>query len=47
VASVSVPPALDGAFGRIRAVRLAPDGTLFVSTSNGSDDKVLRIRPNG
>lgn len=45
VASVAVPKALDGAFGRIRAVRLAPDGALFVSTSNGSDDKVLRVDP--
>lgn len=46
VASVSVPTALDGAFGRIRAVRVAPDGALFVSTSNGSDDKVLRVDPS-
>lgn len=45
VASVAVPQALDGAFGRLRAVRLAPDGTLFVSTSNGSDDKILRVSP--
>ena len=45
VASVAVPQALDGAFGRLRAVRLSPDGALFVSTSNGSDDKVLRIDP--
>ena len=45
VASVAVPQPLDGAFGRLRAVRLAPDGTLFVSTSNGSDDKILRVDP--
>jgi glucose/arabinose dehydrogenase len=45
VAQVSVPPPLDGAFGRIRAVRTGPDGALFVSTSNGSDDRVLRIDP--
>ncbi len=45
VASVSVPQALDGAFGRLRAVRSGPDGALFVSTSNGSDDKILRIDP--
>ena len=32
-------------FGRLRAVRLAPDGSLFVSTSNGDDDKVLRVDP--
>jgi glucose/arabinose dehydrogenase len=45
VTAVSVPAALDGVFGRLRAVRLAPDGALLVSTSNGSDDKVLRIAP--
>jgi aldose sugar dehydrogenase len=45
VAQVRVPAPLDGQFGRLRAVRLAPDGALFVSTSNGDDDKVLRIDP--
>jgi glucose/arabinose dehydrogenase len=45
VARVSVPAPLDGAFGRIRAVRSAPDGALLVSTSNGTDDKVLRVDP--
>jgi glucose/arabinose dehydrogenase len=45
VAQVSVPAQLDGAYGRIRAVRLGPDGALFVSTSNGGDDRVLRIEP--
>jgi glucose/arabinose dehydrogenase len=45
VSQVRVPASLDGQFGRLRAVRLAPDGALFVSTSNGDDDKVLRIDP--
>ena len=45
VAKVGVPAPLDGTFGRLRAVRQAPDGSLFVSTSNGDDDKVLRIDP--
>jgi len=45
VASVGVPPAFDGAFGRLRAVRTGPDGSLYVSTSNGGDDQVLRIDP--
>jgi aldose sugar dehydrogenase len=45
VAKVTVPAPLDGAFGRLRAVRGAPDGALFVSTSNGTDDRVLRIDP--
>ena len=34
---------LEGAL--LRAVRTGPDGALFVSTSNGDDDKVLRIDP--
>jgi glucose/arabinose dehydrogenase len=45
VSQVRVPAPLDGQFGRLRAVRLAPDGALFVSTSNGDDDRVLRIDP--
>jgi aldose sugar dehydrogenase len=45
VAAVSVPAPLDGDYGRIRAVRSGPDGALFVSTSNGTDDQVLRIDP--
>jgi aldose sugar dehydrogenase len=45
VSQVRVPAPLDGQFGRLRAVRLAPDGALFVSTSNGDDDKVLRVDP--
>ena len=45
VATVSVPAPLDGTYGRLRAVRTGPDGALFLSTSNGSDDKILRIDP--
>ncbi len=45
VTEVSVPAPLDDTFGRLRAVRLGPDGALFVTTSNGEDDKVLRIDP--
>jgi glucose/arabinose dehydrogenase len=26
-------------------VRLAPDGALIVTTSNGTDDKILRVTP--
>jgi aldose sugar dehydrogenase len=33
-------------YGRLRAVTPGPNGALYVSTSNGSDDKVLRILPN-
>jgi glucose/arabinose dehydrogenase len=45
VAQVGVPAQLDGTHGRIRAVRLGPDGALFVSTSNGEDDQILRVDP--
>ncbi|HWM57893.1 MAG TPA: PQQ-dependent sugar dehydrogenase [Pseudonocardia sp.] len=45
VTQVGIPAPLDGEFGRLRAVRTAPDGALFVSTSNGDDDKVLRVDP--
>lgn len=45
VASVGIPPGLDGSYGRLRGVRTGPDGALFVTTSNGDDDQVLRIDP--
>jgi glucose/arabinose dehydrogenase len=34
---------LDGRFGRLRAVAIGPDGALYVSTSNGTDDRILRV----
>ena len=34
---------LDGRFGRLRAVVIGPDGALYVSTTNGGDDRVLRV----
>ena len=40
-------PQLEDTFGRLRAVRPGPDGALYVTTSNGSDDKVLRVAPAG
>ncbi|HEV8535143.1 MAG TPA: PQQ-dependent sugar dehydrogenase [Candidatus Limnocylindria bacterium] len=35
----------DGTYGRIRTVRLGPDGSLYLTTSNGSADRVVRITP--
>ena len=32
-------------YGRIRAVQLGPDGALWFTTSNGTDDKIVRITP--
>ena len=45
VTEVGQLPQLDGDYGRLRAVRLGDDGALYVTTSNGDDDKVLRIAP--
>lgn len=35
-----------GAYGRLRAVRLGPDGNLYVGTSNGEGDRIIRITPS-
>jgi glucose/arabinose dehydrogenase len=47
VTQVGQLPELDGNYGRLRAVRPGPDGTLYVTTSNGEDDMVLRVAPAG
>ena len=36
---------LNGTYGRLRTPMMGPDGALFVTTSNGSDDKILRVEP--
>jgi glucose/arabinose dehydrogenase len=35
----------NGTYGRIRTVRQGPDGSLYLTTSNGSGDFVIRITP--
>lgn len=45
VTEVGQLPELDDKYGRLRAVRPGRDGELYVTTSNGEDDKVLRISP--
>ena len=45
VEEVAVPEETDGPFGRLRAARLGPDGALYVTTTNGDDDQLLRITP--
>jgi glucose/arabinose dehydrogenase len=45
LAEVSVPEETDGPYGRLRAARMGPDGALYVTTTNGDDDKLLRISP--
>ncbi|NHN56442.1 PQQ-dependent sugar dehydrogenase [Calidifontibacter sp. DB0510] len=44
---VAVPAETNGTYGRLRAARTGPDGALYVTTSNGTDDKILRITPAG
>ncbi len=44
VASVTRLAAAQG-HGRIRAVQLGPDGALYFTTSNGTNDEIVRIRP--
>ena len=41
---VSTPAALQG-YGRLRSVTALPNGDLLVTTSNGSDDRILRVSP--
>lgn len=41
----ATPSELAGTYGRLRGVRRGPDGALYVTTSNGSDDKILRVAP--
>lgn len=36
---------LEGEYGRMRHVTQAPDGSLWVLTSNGQDDGIIRIAP--
>jgi glucose/arabinose dehydrogenase len=45
ITDVTLPTEFDDTYGRLRAVRTAPDGALYVTTSDGSDDEVLRITP--
>ncbi len=45
LANVSVPKATNGPYGRLRAARMGPDGALYVTTTNGDDDKLLRVSP--
>jgi glucose/arabinose dehydrogenase len=46
VSDVEIPAALDGDSGRLRGVYAVPGGPLLVTTSNGDDDRILRIDPS-
>ncbi|GLY52681.1 PQQ-dependent sugar dehydrogenase [Lentzea sp. NBRC 102530] len=43
VQNVAIPDELNDKYGRLRAARTAPDGSLYVTTSNGTDDKLLKL----
>ncbi|NKE61303.1 PQQ-dependent sugar dehydrogenase [Lentzea sp. PSKA42] len=43
VQNVSIPDELNDRYGRLRAARTAQDGSLYITTSNGTDDKLLRL----
>jgi len=36
---------LDQKYGRLRSVVQGPDGALYVTTSNGSGDRIVRLAP--
>ncbi|MGI9603658.1 MAG: PQQ-dependent sugar dehydrogenase [Acidimicrobiales bacterium] len=46
-AVVSVDIALAGQYGRLRTPMMGPDGALYVTTANGVNDRILRLRPGG
>jgi glucose/arabinose dehydrogenase len=46
VHSVAIPPELDDTHGRLRGARQGPDGALYLTTSNGTDDKLLKVTNN-
>ncbi|GIF42868.1 PQQ-dependent sugar dehydrogenase [Actinoplanes xinjiangensis] len=45
VVDLALPTELNDAYGRLRGVRSGPGGALYITTSNGTDDRLLRITP--
>ena len=44
-AMTQVAKPYDGTFGRLRTAQVGPDGLLYLTTSNGSGDRIIRITP--
>lgn len=42
---LGVETVLDGAYGRLRTAQLGPNGRLYLTTSNGSNDRILEVTP--
>ena len=40
---IGVDKMFEGEFGRIRTAEIGPDGTLYLLTANGDNDKIIRI----
>ena len=36
---------LDQRYGRLRTLVVGPDGSLYVTTSNGTADRIIRLTP--
>jgi aldose sugar dehydrogenase len=47
VVDLALPTELNDAYGRLRGVRSGPDGALYITTSDGTDDRLLRVTPRG
>jgi glucose/arabinose dehydrogenase len=45
--ATEVETLLDGRFGRLRAAVIGPDGALYVSSSNGDGDRIIRVTRSG
>nr|WP_040922666.1 PQQ-dependent sugar dehydrogenase [Saccharomonospora xinjiangensis] len=45
VTEIVVPQEFDDRFGRLRGIRTAEDGSVYVTTSEGAGDAVLRVTP--
>jgi glucose/arabinose dehydrogenase len=45
ITEVFLPPQFNETYGRLRAARTGPDGALYVTISDGDNDKLLRFAP--